>query len=559
MATYTLTALDTVGIQKYLFSTNNLRQNAGSSYLVELATRQWVQEALPEPHNVNNLDDLASPINLKRTIEDDQLAAELIYAGGGNAVILFADREKAHRFTQHLTKRVMLEAPGLQLVITHQDGFDWEKCSLGGPDGWINKVMVALDQEKARQSAAMPTLGLGITATCVFTGLPAVAYDKDNRPVSSEAEAKELYETFARDRLRRLIDLGEYDLPFDFDYLGGTHDESRYVAVIHADSNGMGKRILKIRNDHVGPKAKNRDYINHMRAFSLSAQQESLSALKAMVAFLKANIKTKIRKGKLVYHIQDQLELWKNGQQPLLPIRPLISGGDDLTFVCDGRLALPLAAYYLQNLSNRTLSDGEKIYCRAGIAVVHTHYPFARAYNLAEALCKTAKKAIQRKPNGIGTAMDWHFAVSGPIRTLEEIRRREHTSDSALGDDERAGDLLMRPVYIHSRDSVNGYLRDEWRTWQNLRNTIVDFQEKPEWTERRNKVIALREALRQGGNAVDLFRLGYRIKALPELQNTDLHMQETGWYTDRDGARCGYFDAIEATDFFLKLDDPEEK
>ena len=60
MNRYTLTVVDTTGIQDYIFGTNQLKQNVGASYLVDCATRKWVVESLPEPNNlrVKDLDDL---------------------------------------------------------------------------------------------------------------------------------------------------------------------------------------------------------------------------------------------------------------------------------------------------------------------------------------------------------------------------------------------------------------------------------------------------------------------------------------------------------------------
>ena len=34
--------------------------------------------------------------------------------------------------------------------------------------------------------------------------------------------------------------------------------------------------------------------------------------------------------------------------RPIFPLRPIVFGGDDLTFVCHGRIGLALAARYLQ-------------------------------------------------------------------------------------------------------------------------------------------------------------------------------------------------------------------
>ena len=47
MKKYTLTVIDTKSIQKYIFGTNKLQQNAGASYLVDCTTRYWVVDCRP--------------------------------------------------------------------------------------------------------------------------------------------------------------------------------------------------------------------------------------------------------------------------------------------------------------------------------------------------------------------------------------------------------------------------------------------------------------------------------------------------------------------------------
>ena len=66
--------------------------------------------------------------------------------------------------------------------------------------------------------------------------------------------------------------------------------------------------------------------------------------------------------------------------------RALVFGGDDVTFVCDGRLGLSLATLYAREFAAETAKRPEcgPLTARAGIAIVKTHYPFARAYALAD-------------------------------------------------------------------------------------------------------------------------------------------------------------------------------
>jgi hypothetical protein len=68
------------------------------------------------------------------------------------------------------------------------------------------------------------------------------------------------------------------------------------------------------------------------------------------------------------------------------------------------------------------------------------------------------------------------------------------------------------------------------------------------WGDRQNKVIALREALREGSDAVQRFLTAYG-GSLPTLDSSVRSLQETGWSSHI----CGYFDAIEALDFYVPL------
>ena len=71
---------------------------------------------------------------------------------------------------------------------------------------------------------------------------------------------------------------------------------------------------------------------------------------------------------------------------------------------------------------------------------------------------------------------------------------------------------------------------------------------KGKWHGHRNKVIALREVLREGPEATRIFLEGLG-ENLPELDRDHAAWQKTGWV----GEKCGYFDAIEALDFYVPL------
>jgi hypothetical protein len=127
MAKYTLTLVEVTGIQEYIFGSNRLSINIGASALVESVTSEWLIFALPAPHN---LSEQATEIKINdENIESHGLRSEVVYRGGGNALILFATRDLAVEFTKKLSRKILIEAPGLQVIFTHQD-IDWQKDSL---------------------------------------------------------------------------------------------------------------------------------------------------------------------------------------------------------------------------------------------------------------------------------------------------------------------------------------------------------------------------------------------------------------------------------------------
>ena len=100
MAELILTLIDTTGIQDFIFGSNRLRENIGASELVEQATKEWAKACIMEfqAHNLTN----ERAIDRTRCIENEKLDAELIYAGGGNTAILFADLARAPAICQHI-------------------------------------------------------------------------------------------------------------------------------------------------------------------------------------------------------------------------------------------------------------------------------------------------------------------------------------------------------------------------------------------------------------------------------------------------------------------------
>lgn len=536
-----LLIVDTTGIQPYIFGSNRLRENVGASHLVVQATEHWAFEVLRSMTTNVGADDSLND-DLRMEVLEHNLAAEVVYAGGGNLVVIFRDEPDARAFTSTLSRKALTDAPNLQLVVARRE-FEWADSLYEQ----IKATFKKLAEMKRNRALSAPLLGVSVTVMCQSTGLPAVAMtqnigDDDGYPASAEIRAKLDAATKrgtepseAGLHLRKQIPPpAAYDYPAEFRDLGGSTGDHSYIAVVHADGNGMGQRILDIGKAHA---TENRKYILALRSFSKKVEQAAQGALAAT----RDQLVSKIDGGRIVHALLPKLAVPlsydKETGIPYLPFRPIVFGGDDVTFVCDGRLGLALAIEFLKQFELHTanLPDGKgQVTACAGIAIVKSHYPFARAYKLAEDLCRTAKK-YRRDEKLDGSCLDWHFAMSGLSGGIEDIRGREYTV--------KAGPLYLRPVTLASNP------KQAHRSWEVVRNGVVAFQ-GPGWAGRRNKVKALRDALREGGASVKSFLTKFNeAKPLPVVCSSLTDLKDEGWH----GRVCGYFDAVEMIDWFIPL------
>lgn len=544
MADLYLVALDTTGIQSYIFGSNRLRENVGASHLVQMATSGWLLESPDRflPRGRHNIRHGERQDHL--TMQDETVDAELLYAGGGNTVLLFRHPHDVTNFGRRLSAELLCRAPGLTVVMA-VEAFDWQTSLVVA----LEKVMQQLAEKKRWRVGNQALLGLSVTAACQSTGLPANINDfvpwsdqeaEARRTISTEVYAKQQQNREAKARLHNELVtaqaltaeerdlLAHFDFPDDFDDLGRTKGEESYIGVVHADGNSIGKRLGEIAD---ACKAlcgdDNRYYIKQLRQFSDEANHAGLAALREVIL---------------------AVAMWHNGEreeQPervttangknYLPIRPIVFGGDDVTFVCDGRIALQCAQLFLTAFGRQTILSKQGI-AGAGVAIVKVHYPFALAYHLAEALTKSAKAAYQRQE----PALDWHLAQSGLWGGLEEIRQQEYGNA-------RRHSLLMRPLTLAPPTS-------HWQSWQNFTALLTAFQQDRELpttqpgaageTWSRSKLMELRSALREAleaenTTAVELFTQRYR--PLPLVAQTQSESRRSGWQDHQ----CVYYDAIE--------------
>ncbi len=535
MSHYTLTSIDTTGIQNYIFGSNALRENIGASQLVEHAIGAWLEKSLPEPYTADGT---------QRLEESPMLRAEVIMSGGGNALILFREHNDAVETIKRLSRRLLCEAPGLEIAVAHQT-FDWNQEALGGAEGVINQLAAAVNRRKQQRGPSAPIYNPAVLVECRATRQASSYLDDNHKPISSEVKAKldPQLQKEAEDRFERIFQSvvsADYTFVRDVERISISEDH-RHLAVVHADGNGMGQRFMRLLKDHATA-AENRKCLGAMRGLSQAIAAAGETALGATLARLERSF----RHEEMARYVSG-LERDRDGKT-IMPFRPLVFGGDDITFVCDGVLGLGLAAIFLAEFERAAAQlpygePGKPASACAGVVIFKSHYPFSRAYDLCEELCKETKAALRLKEIH-GSGIDWHIAMSGINGSLSAIRQREY--QLAAGDD-----LCIRPLTLRPQTQSVAY---QWRTWETFTQLAQHFhtgqrddEVEDSKTLPRSKVKALREVLREGPQAAQSFITTAKI-ALPELPNADA--AKSGWV----GQRCVYFDVIEALDFYKPID-----
>ncbi|MBK8184408.1 MAG: hypothetical protein IPK63_16655 [Candidatus Competibacteraceae bacterium] len=245
-------------------------------------------------------------------------------------------------------------------------------------------------------------------------------------------------------------------------------------------------------------------------------------------------------------------------KNPCFPVRPIVYGGDDITLVCDARFALDLAAELLRAWHHHT-GDllGEPAHACAGIALVRVHYPFYRAYQLAEDLCKKTKQYLRDRQKKYGesadiSALDWEF-IAGAGLAMHDQRRKDDLYRAASDKQEQ---LHARPYYVIGNLPATRSYQD----WNWFRNTLVHALQQQEETHTRFKELA--DVLHQGASVtkihLDRWRDRFGLSRAEERGSKmdGLWLPEPKHLPMSDGFpnnETPYLDAIELMDRILPL------
>ena len=436
-----LVLIETSGNQAYIFSTNKLRECIGASELTFRSGTQWVLEAVESVGGPKGLwQENATPMTIRQNILKESLNDDIsiITAISGKAILKVDTKEKAQAIIQNVTQRALEDAPGLDIsgVIVPLKDFTFDQA--------IQDAHQRMDQHKnVKPSTAERFLNYPITASCHHAPLPASGVIKIKQgnntdsfmPLSESSIKKREHEELWQQRVDRILQSSHQayasnkDIPLPpvetkIDVLETHIESSSWIAVVHADGNGLGQIFTRFRE--YASEMDEEAYTQAFRSFS-----QSLDSITE----------------KAFYEACNKLHRHRNNEKKL-PIVPLLLGGDDLTLIMDGELALPFTQHFLEafeqafeldlpevqlaaNFAERAFGVKRLGIC-AGVAIVKPHFPFHDAHRLAEDLIKNAKSVKhnvqkQNQDNIVSvpcSALDFHILYDSVFTDLNSIRAR---------------------------------------------------------------------------------------------------------------------------------------
>ena len=517
-------------LQRYIFQSNRLKENVGASYLAKRCLEEYLIETIQQSHismATNAWDTYkigmsaeCSGIPQPKVPMDMSVDVNLIYVGGGNAALLCKNRDIANEVVKAWSCKLLKKAPELRVVV----GYGMVEVSLA--KAYRNALEDVVRCEEALPFGAF--LGsLPVVRTCISTGFPASVpskepYETDQWISQTTDHKREAAENSITDKLKLVLKEGQRFAIRPEDELGGSEGQS-YIAVVHADGNGMGGHLNEVIDAPQGDD----EFLHNLRAFSASVSHQSLRALIATLLYLQEAL-PRLRNNLAV----DASEIF--------PLRPIIYGGDDLTFVCDGRLGLDLSSYYLREFAKGkiwVLGEHQSVDACAGVAIVPTKFPFAQAYSFADELCGLAKVHRLEKNKDTeeksGSWLDFQIIQEGATQSIAALRDTQYRSFEGQ-------ELHQRPYQVPGN-------------WDDFTTILQGFQSQ-QWPRSRAK--GLLHALTQGPTATKRFIEGVQWRGikLPRLENMLPSTRATGWTTTD---TTPYFDPLEALDVYITIDDEE--
>ena len=384
---YIVAVYDFRSKQDYIYKTNKVKEIMGASKILEDAYSSVITE-----YNTNGgkIDTNTSGKFMLDEFIKSGYSACILYEGGGNLLMLYKSSAEFTAFNHHLSWYLIENAPGLSPICgkaeidigSNQSYDEIIKCvfaDLGEYKRFAPPVAFAdvLPFTQIDRNTSRPVAYKGNAYTRAPASLSAESVAKHKKYMKITTDKNEKY-------AKNLDDLVE------------EKGEESLLALIYVDGNAMGQKVKD--------NTKGCDFeagVNKMRDFSNEIKE----------AFIDKPLKA------------IELALDKLEGKDILAMRRIIGGGDEITMVCNARNALKVADIYFNTLDKKFSS------CM-GIAIFHSHAPFADIYKIAEQCCESGKACTKIQGNANNSYIDAYFcrgAITGDMEELREKQEGERT------------------------------------------------------------------------------------------------------------------------------------
>lgn len=363
--------------------------------------------------------ELIEDICTKAFDEYGQNENQTIVKAAGNIKYIFTVKKECEKAVLEFPKKVMEMAPGItvsQAVVSYENENDFGKA--------VDELEKHLKAQRNKQQTTTHSF-MGMRKSRQ-TGLPVIEKFKGEFVDAGTKAKKEVTDS----KNNKLSEICFGDTNIDKKVVTEIEkftSKNDWIAIIHADGNGLGQVVQKVGQNK-------KDF----REFSLKLDEATKNA--AQKAF------EEISKH---YDFKD-----------LIPIRPVVLGGDDFTVICRADFAVEYTQKFLDAFEKETQSrlaslltennvfkdNANKLTACAGIALIKSSYPFHYGYRLAESLCKEAKneaKAGKEKNELTPSCLIFHKVQDSFVEDYKDIISRELTA--ANGDSFKYG-----PYYLQS-------------------------------------------------------------------------------------------------------------
>jgi len=457
--------LQTNSNQPFIFSSPRLREQIGASFEITLLSK-WVKDKAEELLDTNTL-----PISFWVSDSSGKVIVRFTEADGD-------PKDLAKRLIREVTLRALTDAPGLDVTGV----FVKASSSTVDADDLQELDRVFLEYSLNRRPAAarfpqFPYLERGLeSALPASASLDDLEFSQESlqpnhfdesSPLSLPSRVKRAFASMSRkqqvdDVKERLAKRGKelkQEPPLDPTKLAAAFQDGEEfedaknmlssVGVVHIDGNGVGAIMRDLGSAHSEAQE---------AGVCVSADEVHTEPNDALQAFIM------VVNNRLDKAVKDAIALsWYDVQEltpdTVVPIVPVLVGGDDVTVYTDGRFAIPFAEAYIRHYEELTEKDellkqlavvaGAKeagpLTASAGVAIVGRNFPFHIAYDLAEELVSRGKK-LGKKPGMVPcSTINFHVlrdaTVLDPDDTLDEYKGRSqrpflvgHYAPDRIGD-----------------------------------------------------------------------------------------------------------------------------